>query len=287
MTYYIADRIIIVKGRLRSIGELTPKIRNSCRTNVPVVGRQQKNLCSCRTNVPEAGGQQKNQLPKGSMIRCGVSALFFMCGGKMDKQTAVKIITECAKEYHTYLENKNLAFVFGSPPKAEFFEASFLPRNFLHLTGVTMTNKVSGSSDFYKKALKGRLSPNDFSVCNNGTTDIKLMVLPKLVKIHSNAKMIGDYNSSKSVLYTEKLAGNITACLGFVRDGNYYIPNTALKEDIRDITAKPQQRVLAIFKKPIKQPLYNELCYIAKGVVLEEVNMPPEIASKISYGNNE
>jgi len=36
-------------------------IRNTCWTNVPVVGRQQKNLCSSQTNVLVVGGQRKNQ----------------------------------------------------------------------------------------------------------------------------------------------------------------------------------------------------------------------------------
>lgn len=75
---------------------------------------------------------------------------------------------------------------------------------------------------------------------------MKLSVLPQLMKIYRSAKMVGDYSFTKSVLYTEKLVGNITASLGFVRDDKYYIPNTALKEDIRDITIKPHSRMLAI-----------------------------------------
>ena len=205
----------------------------------------------------------------------------------MKKENAVKIITECAKDYHTYLENHNLAFLFGSPQKAEFFEAVFLPRHFLHLTGVDLTGKKgSGSSDFYEMALKGQLSPSMFSFAANGTTEMKLLILPKLMKIYHSAKMVGDYNYTKSVLYTEKIAGNVSACLGFVREDKYYIPNTALKDDIRDITCRPQQRVLAIFKKPTDQYFYSEVSYIAKGIRLQSIILPAELASRISVADD-
>ena len=62
------------------------------------------------------------------------------------------------------------------------------------------------------------------------------------MKIYHFAKMVEEYNFIKSLLYTEKLARNITACLGFIRDGEYYIPNTVLKGDIRDITKRPHNK---------------------------------------------
>lgn len=202
----------------------------------------------------------------------------------MKKENAIKIITECAQDYHTYLENQNLMFLFGASENPSFFEAAFFPRHFLHLTGVDLTNKnTSGSSDFYKRALKGQLSVNDFSLATDGTTEMKLFVLPQLVKIHRSARMIRDYSFTKSLLYTEKIAGTIFACLGFIRNNKYYIPNTALKEDLRDITVKPQKRVLAIFKKPIPQPRYDEICYTAKGVDFQNLNIPIEIKHIIAF----
>ena len=200
----------------------------------------------------------------------------------MKKEEAIKIMTKCAKDYHTYLENKNLLFLFGSKENPYFFEAVFLPRHFLHLTGAQISkNRISGSSEFYKKALKNQLSPNDFSLTSNGTTEMKLSVLPQLMKIYRSAKMVGDYNFTKSVLYTEKLVGNITASLGFVRDNRYYIPNTALKEDIRDITTKPQSRILAILKKSKNESYYEEICYKAKGILLQDISIPQTLSNKI------
>jgi len=186
----------------------------------------------------------------------------------MKKEQAIKIITEAAKIYNENLENKNLLFIFGVEKSPEFFETSFLPRNFLHLTGVKIIEKrIRGSVDFYEKCLKGKLSPSDFSFADNGTTDMKLSILPKLMKIQTCAKMVGIYDNTKSVLYTEKLAGNIYACMGFIKEDDYYIPNTALREDIRNISIRPQKRVLSIFKKDIPQKIYGITpCYFAKKI---------------------
>ena len=95
--------------------------------------------------------------------------------------------------------------------------------------------------------------------------------------------MIGEYSFSKSLLYTEKLAGNVTACVGFVRDDRFYIPNTVLREDIRDITKRPQKRVLAVFKKEMKEPVYSELCYHAKGINLSRIPLPKTDETPLPY----
>ncbi len=199
----------------------------------------------------------------------------------MQKEQAIKIITDCAKDYRQNLANKNLAFIFGSAQNTDYFETLFLPRHFLHLTGVHLTNpNSSGSVDFYNKCLQGKLRPDDFSLTPNGTAELKLSVLPRLVKIHRFANMVGNYNNTKSLLYTEKLAGNVYACLGFVLDGKYYIPNTALKEDIRNVTIQPHMRILAILRKSTKAPKYNELCYSAKSINLDELVLPSKLTEK-------
>lgn len=186
----------------------------------------------------------------------------------MKKEKAIKIITEAAKIYNENLENRNLLFIFGTEKSPEFFEASFLPRNFLHLTGVKIfEERIFGSVDFYERCLRGKLSPSDFSFADNGTTDMKLSILTQLMKIQTCAKMVGLYDHTKSVLYTEKIAGNIYAYMGFIKENDYYIPNTALREDIRDISIRPQKRVLAIFKKNISEKFYRVTpCYLAKKI---------------------
>ncbi|MBQ4417996.1 MAG: hypothetical protein II870_00040 [Synergistaceae bacterium] len=200
----------------------------------------------------------------------------------MKKEAAIKIITSCAKSYKNNLENKNLLFIFGDLQTPEYFEASFLPRNFLHLTGIKLVEgRIVSSKDFYDRCLNGKLSPDDFYMAQNGTTDMKLSVLPQLMNLHLCAKMVGDYDNTKSLLYTEKIVGNIFACVGFIHENGYYIPNTALREDIRDITISPQKRVLAIFRKDIKQKLYETICYTAKKVNILQLNLSESLRQKI------
>lgn len=207
----------------------------------------------------------------------------------MKKEKAIKIITDCAKIYNENLENKNLLFIFGTEKSPEYFEASFLPRNFLHLTGVKiLEDRIFGSVDFYERCLRGKLSPSDFSFAQDGTTEMKLSILPQLMKIQTCAKMVGVYDYTKSVLYTEKLAGNIYACMGFIKENNYYIPNTALREDIRDISVRPQKRVLAIFKKEISQKLYDTTpCYFAKKIDVSLLILSDNLKQKFDLTGNE
>lgn len=201
----------------------------------------------------------------------------------MTKKEAIRIIVECARLYHENLEGKNLLFIFGAPQNPECFETVFMPRHFLHLTGVY--TKLS-SSDFYDRCLKSRLSVSDFMMPNDGTVEMKLAVLPQLMRISKTAKMIGDYDSSKSLLYTEKLAGGVSACMGFVFDQGFYKPNTALREDIRNVSIKPQKRILAIYRKAIREAQYKELCFLQKGFDTSFMNSSDEIKRKVSGLND-
>ena len=199
----------------------------------------------------------------------------------MDKKTAINIITNCAKDYKKNLVNKNILFIFNNNSKMDFFEAVFLPRHFLHLTGIKVTNIKS--SDFYKMCLNKKLSLKNIQLSNDGTTSMKLDVLQKLMNLKSNVKMIGEYNNSKTLLVTEKLIGNIYASMGFIKpiDSNYYVPNTILKEDIRDISLKPIKNVVAIFEKEIKSDLYN-LLYLNKKIDITDLKVPQDVLSKIN-----
>ena len=198
----------------------------------------------------------------------------------MEKQEAIKIITTCAQNYKTNLENKNLLFIFGNQHKAEYFETLFLPQNFIHLTGIESKHHL-GTSEMYEKILNNKFSKNDFGFKSDGTAELKISILSKIVQVQGNAKMIGEYNNVGTSLYTEKIAGNVSACLGFVRNGNYYVPNTALKEDIRKITIKPQKRILAVLRKPTKDEQYKEITYLAKGINFEELHLEAELKGKI------
>ena len=199
----------------------------------------------------------------------------------MKKEDAIKIIIKAAEEYHNNLENKNLFFISGQPDKPNFVETVFLPRHFLHLTGAKVNNSLT-SSYFYKQCLNKRLTINYFSMASDGTTEMKLKVISPLMNIHKTAKMIGNYNQSGISLSTDKLVGGVTGCLGLVAsNNNLYHPNTLLNKDIRQITHAPQDRILAILRKPITQANYTELCYAAKGVQLDKIKLSSDFTEKI------
>ena len=148
---------------------------------------------------------------------------------------ALRIIHNCALDYKNNLAHKNILFVTLKDSVAAYFEVAFLPRNFLHLTGVQTKLR---SADFYYLAVRDRLREQDFRFAFDGTTDKKLDVLPILMKIHLTARMVGDYDYSKSFLVTDKIAGTVTAAMGFRKNGesDFYVPNTALSTDMRDVT---------------------------------------------------
>ncbi|MEN6636290.1 MAG: PBECR4 domain-containing protein [Clostridiaceae bacterium] len=196
----------------------------------------------------------------------------------MDKAEAIRIITQCAKTYQTELNNKNVLFVYMEDYWLRALECSFLPRHFLHLTGVRFSGS---SSNFLRLCVEHKLSPQQISLSPNGTTEMKLQVLPELVNIHRTARMIGPYNQSKVMLYTEKLIGNVRGCMGFVADGDYYVPNTVLREDIRNITLGCK-RMIAVFVKDIGQPVYTEVSLNTAGHVLCDIKQE-EVLKRYFY----
>jgi hypothetical protein len=203
----------------------------------------------------------------------------------MDKRQALRIIYDCAATYRVNLEGKNILFVFGNEREPLIFEAAFPAQNFQHLTGV-QTPRLS-SAAFYRDCLDRRLSPARFSFAGNGTTPLKLSVLPTIMRIATSARMVGDYDGSQAYLYTERLVGGTSASIGFVADSNYpgsglYVPNTALKGDIRDIARKPVKRMLAILVKAATLTTYSDVSYLAKGVTCDKLSRMEPLESKLA-----
>lgn len=186
----------------------------------------------------------------------------------MDTADAIRIITSCAKTYKDELCNKNVLFVILQNQKTHFLETCFMPHNYLHLTGVIYSG---GSKNFFRECCERKLSPASISFEANGTTEMKLRVLPQLVKINKTARMFGDYNHSKALLITDKLLGGECGCIGFIQDGSIYIPNTALNEDIRNISVGSCGRILATFTKEVSQDKYSQTTYTAKKVNIEDL----------------
>ena len=105
------------------------------------------------------------------------------------------------------------------------------------MTGFKLNKKEISANNFFSMCCDKRLSESDFEFAADGTTEMKMRVLPGLVQKHLSAKMVGDYNLSQPKLYTDKLAGSVGACMGFVRNGGKgrFVPNTVLEGDIRSM----------------------------------------------------
>lgn len=196
----------------------------------------------------------------------------------MDKREALKIITTCAKKYKENLDGNNLLIISLLNKALSHIELKFIGSNYLHLTGIATQLKAS---IFYDKCISGKLSLDDFNMKIDGTTVQKLTILPKLMDLYKNTNIVGQYNGTKAKLCTDKLAGNIIGCLGLTKQGKYYIPNTALKEDIRDYICKTE-KVIAIFGKRFNDKLYNKLLYVSKE---QEISITSEILNIIDIDN--
>lgn len=206
--------------------------------------------------------------------------------GHYTKEDAIAIIASCAKAYQENLVNKSLLFMCSDKHNnITCIEFTFNSNNFLHLTGlkpkafITKSGRkhILNATEFYNRCLDRKLRTAEFDFATDGTTQLKLDVLPALVNKCLSAKMIGDYNSFSPKLYTEKLVGNVSACMGFVKTNptGKYVPNTILKVDIRNYTTNTT-RVIAVFRKNEEEKTYYECTYAAQNIDWTSVKYPKE-----------
>ena len=221
----------------------------------------------------------------------------------MDKRRAIPILTKAAELYRDNLEDQKILFLYGIPSEInkqlqtkdkclssmQYYEVAFHRYNFLHLTGVRL-NKMSTASaiHFYQKCLDKRLKEDDFSFSKDGSTGQKLDILEKMMLIKKNVTMIGDFTDRGPKLFTEKAAGNICGCIGFVQDRNtkLNVPNTLLKKDIRDVTAQPTYKVFAVFYKDYKDEKYSLVTKLDKSIDLNEIHFNDEIENILDVRSN-
>ena len=195
------------------------------------------------------------------------------------KKDAIKIVTNSAEKYDIELKGRNLLLVcMDKHERVSTIELSFFGWGFLHLTGLKLRDDVNLTPDsFYDACLNHKLSQEDFEFSPDGTTGLKLDVLPYVICKNLSANSIGDYSGRGPVLHTEKLAGGQKACIGFVKSDMIggYVPNTLLRGDIRDYT-KNNRRIIAIFRKYFNECDYQEITYLAKKVKWNDLSFPNE-----------
>ena len=220
----------------------------------------------------------------------------------MDKRQAIQIITKAADLYHANLEDQKILFLYGIPSEVrkqlqkenakllsiEGYEVVFHRYNFLHLTGVHINNtNVASAIHFYEKCLDNRLMEEDFSFAKDGSTGQKLDILENMMSVKQNATMVGDFTDRGPKLFTEKAAGNVCGCIGFVKDRNtkLNVPNTLLKKDIRDVVAFPVKKIYAVFSKNYTSSKYSVVEKRDKEMDIVNCLFSDEIEKMLDRGN--
>lgn len=216
----------------------------------------------------------------------------------MDKRRAIQIMTKAAEIYRDNLEDQKVLFLYGIPAEVkkqlqteekilssiQGYEVAFHRYNFLHLTGVRLNKGGAASAiHFYQKCLDKRLTENDFTFAKDGSTGQKLDILESMMQIKKNVTMIGEFTDRGPKLFTEKAAGNVCGCIGFVQDRNtkLNVPNTLLKKDIRDVTAQPTYKVFAVISKHYTEDRYSDFNKLDKSINLNECYFSEQIENLI------
>ena len=199
----------------------------------------------------------------------------------LTKQSALTKLFQCAEKYKTNLLGTCLLFVATDKDKNfEFFTATFRVGNFQHLTGVNTAHITA--RDFFHRCLEKRISPDDIKFNEDGTTALKLEVLPLLMSKNLSANMLSDYSGRNLKLYTEKIVGTVNACIGFVKDAKsgLFVPNTVLRQDMRDISLSVK-RIVATFQKTSSEENYSTIVYTAKNFDVNDIKFPEHIKNQI------
>ena len=182
----------------------------------------------------------------------------------MGKKEILKMLKENAMKYNENLKDNNLLILYQNEQKIEYVEILFLARNFMHLIGVKYYDKgkYMKANQFFQACLKNKLSEKNIKIKEDGTTNLKFEIFSQLFYINKKIKMLGIYNQSKQDLKTEILLGNIHICVGLIKSiGDYYLPNSLLKDDIRKRVIKPY-KIVGILKKKVKEEKYQDIIYL-------------------------
>lgn len=210
---------------------------------------------------------------------------------KFTKEDARRRVLNCAKQYQQNFLNKKLLIIYRDKQcnNIRYIEVIFHERNYQHLTGLELIdsngNVLSNQSlNFYRKCMENKLGLSEFRFKKDGTTHLKLEALPVLMDVTKITKITGNYNNVRPYLFVDKVMGGVNFCLGLSREGDIYVPSSALLEDIRKLTNEPSQ-VLAIMEKDIASDIYSVVKHVAKGLNLNNIKLPEEINTMIQLDN--
>lgn len=101
----------------------------------------------------------------------------------MTKKEALQIVFSCAASYKENLAGRSLLFVTTDKHKTvRCLEVTFDGSNFLHMTGFKLNKKEISANNFFSMCCDKRLSESDFEFAADGTTEMKMRVLPDWCK---------------------------------------------------------------------------------------------------------
>ena len=175
----------------------------------------------------------------------------------VDIKTAIKIVTEAAKEYEERLNDRHFMVVYQEGAETKTVQFGFRDMNFLHLTGIETTLKAK---QFYRACLDHKLA--------------ELAVLPHLADVLYNNCMIGYSINNGIYIQADYFVGNTKAVLsvGFRFGKTVDYPVTLYNGDVRKMIS-PVCKVLAIFSKAYNDEKYNECTYLSKGQQIDKLKL--------------
>ena len=188
-----------------------------------------------------------------------------MAKTKQQKKSDIRnqIIT-AAEIYQKHLVGKVFLFVFGN----NYFEVVFQTDRFMHLTGVESNLPASS---FYKKAVKHKLTPNQFFFTDNHpykTVKTKLPCLLLLPQLTTSLTCVVQDFSTLTFTYKIGLT-NLNFTLGLTENldflGNklndWFLPRTLRVNDNAVENSKNSEFIDFVFVKNASDSYYSKISY--------------------------
>ena len=196
---------------------------------------------------------------------------------KYDKKRVIQIVTESAKNYDKFLNNKQFLIIYQTKTGTDYAEVCFREMNYKHLTGIKSSLTAI---QFYEACKDSRLAEDEIDIDNEGKVRQKLSVLPYLHALLYHNCMIGDFINSGVMIQADYFVGDtkLVLSVGFRRcKSSYDRPVSLYCGDVRKMT-NPTNKVLVIFKKTISEDEYKEIAYSSKNLDVSSLNIPAELS---------
>jgi len=202
---------------------------------VEVVGEQERLE---KEHVHSRTGDIK---PISITLRENYFSLTFFLGENMTDEEKISFesrvvsqIIEVVKLYKREFIDKEYILISSSMADKKFFHISSKSLNFLHLTGVKTYLKPK---QFYSYALSGKLETKYIYIPNKsvkGSVRRKLKSLFFLENFLNSEDLRLEEDLVKNKVFCKLATSNKKCTLGFVQNGEVFVPNTLLKNDMLD-----------------------------------------------------